>query len=191
MSLLINRSQKWAFIHIPKTGGTSLTSILDKIDGTQLITSHDSIRWVEDTSSFIFTIVRNPYTRIASGYSHELRKGIHQYTFGEYLKNANPFHQWILPQSYYINAGSTETKKISFVARYENYKEDIQKILNTINHTSDIPHLNQNPLYQKNPNLNQEMYYKHFYTENWMIDWIKERYEDDFKIFNYDMDLPR
>ena len=77
------------------------------------------------------------------------------------------------------------------MARYENYKEDIQKILNTINHTSDIPHLNQNPLYQKNPNLNQEMYYKHFYTENWMIDWIKERYEEDFKIFNYDMDLPR
>jgi short-subunit dehydrogenase len=70
-------------------------------------------------------------------------------------------------------------------------KYQTQKILNTINHTSDIPHLNQNPLYQKNPHLNQEMYYKHFYTENWMIDWIKERYEDDFKIFNYDMDLPR
>jgi hypothetical protein len=24
-----------------------------------------------------------------------------------------------------------------------------------------------------------------------MIDWVKERYENDFKIFNYGMELPR
>ena len=34
-------------------------------------------------------------------------------------------------------------------------------------------------------------YYNNFFTEEWMIDWVKERYQDDFKIFNYDMDLPR
>ncbi len=192
MSLLINSSEKWAFIHIPKTGGTSLSSIIRKIGGTNQITGHDSIRWVDDVSDYyIFTIVRNPYTRIASAYNHELRKKTHNYTFGEFLKNSNPFHQWILPQSYYINAGKTKNRKISYVAYYENYGNDVKHILNTINCNSNIPHLNRNPIYDTHPTLNQEKYYNNFFTEEWMVDWVKERYQDDFKIFNYDMDLPR
>jgi len=67
----------------------------------------------------------------------------------------------------------------------------MKTILNKLNHTSDIPHLNRNPIYDIHPTLNQENYYKNFFTEEWMIDWVKERYKDDFKIFNYDMDLPR
>ena len=39
------------------------------------------------------------------------------------------------------------------------------------------------------PNLNQEKYYNTFYTEDWMKHIIKERYESDFKIFNYGLDI--
>ena len=86
MSLLLNRVQKWAYIHIPKTGGTSLTNILNKIEGTETIAVHDSIRALTNVSNFfIFTIVRNPYTRIASAYSHRLRKN-------EFKKKINRYH---------------------------------------------------------------------------------------------------
>ena len=64
--------------------------------------------------------------------------------------------------------------------------------LKKLNYTEKIPHLNRNPIYDRHPNLNQEEYYtKIYFTEDWMIDWVRERYENDFKILNYDMDLPR
>ena len=190
MGLLLNRAQKWAYIHIPKTGGTSLTTILNKIDGTETIAVHDSIRALNDVSKFfIFTIVRNPYTRIVSAYLHRLRKNEFKYDFQTFLKTYNKNHLDILPQSYYINAGKTEDKQVSYILRYENYEDEIKKLLNKLNHNSKMPHLNKNPIYDKHPNLKQEKYYNAFYTEDWMKHIVKERYENDFKIFNYGMDI--
>ncbi len=190
MGLLLNRAQKWAYIHIPKTGGTSLTNILNKIGGTETIAVHDSIRALDNVSKFfIFTIVRNPYTRMVSAYLHRLRKNEFKYDFQTFLKTYNENHLDILPQSYYINAGKTEDKQVSYIARYENYEDEIKKLLNKLNHNSKIPHLNKNPIYDKHPNLKQEKYYNTFYTEDWMKNIIKERYESDFKIFNYGLDI--
>ena len=193
MGLISNSTNKWAFIHIPKTGGTSLSSILNNIDGSELIAVHDSIRALNGVADFfIFTIVRNPFTRIASAYLHRLRKGEYTKSFGEFITELSEYHGDLIPQSYYINAGKTEDTQVSFIAKYENYNNDIQHILTKINHQhrTSLPHLNRNPIYDRHPNLKQQKFYKEFYTENWMIDNILERYQDDFKIFNYDMDLP-
>lgn len=190
MSVLINRKNKWAFIHIPKTGGTSIAETLKKEEGTEQLTGHDSIRILEDVSDyFIFTFVRNPYTRIASAYSHEKRKSKVETTFSEFLKNTNPNHLWVLSQNYYVNEGKSENKKISFVGRYENFDNDLKFILNKLNIKAKIPHLNRNPIYDRHPNLKQENYYKFFYTEEWMKNLVEKRYKDDFKIFNYVMEL--
>lgn len=192
MGLIKNNAQKWAFIHIPKTGGTSLTSIIQNIEGSELVAVHDSIRVFEDVSDFfIFTIVRNPFTRIASAYSHRLRKNEYKKSFGEFITELSENHLDLIPQSYYINAGKDENKQVSFIAKYENYIHDIQKILKKINHRSSIPHLNRNPIYDKHPHLNQEKFYRNLYSQDWMIENILERYKDDFKIFNYELDLPR
>jgi len=190
LSLLINRSKKWGYLHIPKTGGSSISSVLHNVEGTKDIVVHDSIRAFNNVNDyFIFTIVRNPFTRIASAYEHEKRKGRHDYNFYNFLKNSSGNELILLPQSYYINAGQTKDKKVSFVGRYETYEKDVSYIFNKIGVTTPIPHLNRNPLYEKQPNLNQEKYYKYFYSEEWMKDWVRERYENDFKIFNYDMDI--
>jgi len=72
LSLLINRSKKWGYLHIPKTGGTSISSVLTEIEGTKTIIVHDSIRAFNNIEDyFIFTIVRNPFTRLASAFFHE------------------------------------------------------------------------------------------------------------------------
>lgn len=190
MSLLKNCAQKWAFIHIPKTGGTSISSVLHEIDGTEKVTMHDSIRALDEvTDYFIFTFVRNPFTRLQSAYQHGVRKNEYTTSFSEFLKSDLSSNIWMMPQYYFVTAGSSENKKVSFIGKYENLKEDTLKIFKKLNIDKQLPHLNNNPIYERHPGLKQEDYYKSFYTEEWMKDWVRERYENDFKIFNYDMDI--
>ena len=190
MALLINRTDNWVFVHIPKTGGTTITNILQNQPHTERRTGHDSLRVIESDEFFIFTFVRNPFTRLVSAFLHGVRDGQYNNNFELFLKTSNNKDLWLLPQSYYINSGKTKTKQISYIGKYENFENDLNKILKKINtNTTTIPHLNRNPIYDKHPNLNQEKYYKYFYTEEWMKDWVRERYKDDFKQFNYDMEI--
>lgn len=190
MALLINQSQGWGFIHIPKTGGTSITNILKHQTDTQQVTGHDTIRRFETPNQlFIFTFVRNPFTRLVSTYFHELRKGEHNYNFEEYIKKSSGKGLLLRPQTSYINSNNKE-KSISYIGKYENFETDLKFVLKKLNIKNyKIPHDNRNPIYDKQPNLKQESYYKYFYTEEWMKDWVRERYKDDFKQFNYELEI--
>ena len=77
------------------------------------------------------------------------------------------------------------------ILKYENYEKEVREVLKDIGHPNyeKLPHLNRNPIYDRHPTLNYKKYCKHFYTEEWMKDFIRERYENDFKIFNYGMDI--
>lgn len=190
MALLINKTQRWGFIHIPKTGGTSITKILENQPDTQRVTGHDTARRFENPKElFIFTFVRNPFTRLVSAYFHGLRKGEHNYNFEEYIKKSNGKGLHLRPQTVYINSNNKE-KSISYIGKYENFETDLKFVLNKLDIKNyKIPHDNRNPIYDKHPNLNQEKYYKYFYTEEWMKDWVRERYKDDFKQFNYELEI--
>lgn len=191
MGLLINAQEKWAYVHIPKTGGTSISNILSKQPSTENPAGHDSLRILDYNLKeyFKFTIVRNPFTRIASAYFHEMRKKEEHMSFEHFLLTSNKYDLWYLNQSYYTHSGISDDKKMNFIAKYENYKDEVLYILQKLGINKNIPHLNRNPIYEKHPDLNQQKYYKHIYTEEWMKDWVRERYSNDFKIFNYDMDI--
>jgi hypothetical protein len=191
LALLVNKTQGWGFIHIPKTGGTSITEILQHQIGTEKITGHDSIRRFENSEKlFIFTFVRNPYTRILSAYFHGMRKGEYNCSFEEFLKKSNGKGLHMLPQTFYTGSGSNNKQTLSYIGKYENFEKDLKFIFKKLDiKYTKIPHLNYNPIYDKQPNLKQESYYKHFYTEEWMKDWVRERYNDDFKQFNYDLEI--
>ena len=189
MSLLINHFNKWGFVHIPKTGGTTISTVLKQDVNTELIDSHDSINRLSNIDNYyIFSCVRNPFTRLASTYYHECRK-TKQIPFSKFLKGIDMNYILYLPQSYYLKTGKELNKNISYICRYENFLNDFKTVLSKLNILSGIPHLNRNPIYDRHPNLNQEQYYKFLYEEEWMKDWVRERYLNDFKIFNYDMDI--
>jgi hypothetical protein len=76
VGLIINRTQKWAFIHIPKTGGNSISKILLSVPGSEQIMVHGTLNQLMDVGGyFIFSFVRNPFTRLASWYEHKKREG--------------------------------------------------------------------------------------------------------------------
>ena len=99
MSLLINRKYKWVFVHIPKTGGSSISHILNKIEGTESIKTHGSILEVKDNISdyYKFTIVRNPYTRFMSEYFHQIRKKETNKNFEFYIKQVDTKGLHLIP----------------------------------------------------------------------------------------------
>ena len=193
MGLLINRTHKWVYIHIPKTGGTSISHILNKVTGTESIATHGSIIEVKDNISdyFKFTMVRNPFTRFLSEYFHQIRNNQTNKNFEYYIKSVDTKELHLISQSYYVTTPLDKTKELTCILKYENYINEVNSLFKKININESIPHLNKNPIYDIHPNLKQQQYYNSFYTEAWMKDWIRERYQDDFKIFNYDMDLPR
>ena len=79
MGLYVDHKDKWGFIHIPKTGGTSIKSVLDDYSNADcVVSSHQPIGKMPDVPNyFIFTMVRNPFTRLGSAYHHYCRRNRH------------------------------------------------------------------------------------------------------------------
>ena len=191
MSLLVNRSKKWGFIHIPKTGGTSITSVLQNVKGTEYVTkAHNHIGKFENIKDYdIMCFVRNPYTRFASAYYHQTRKDGWM-SINKFIENIDLNDYLYFPQSYFTNNGSSEDKRVTFIGRYENFINDFNLIMKKIGKTGhSIPHYNRNSIYDKHPNLNQHDFYKHIYNDTDVKNWVEKRYSNDFKIFNYGMDI--
>ena len=109
-------------------------------------------------------------------------------SFEHFLKNTNVNELWMLPQNYFLTTDD-DTTKLSFLGKYENLQKDTSLLFSKLQINKKIPHLNKNSIYEKHPNLKQENYYKFFYEKEWMKDWVRERYYNDFKIFNYGMDI--
>lgn len=190
MALLYNTHNKWAFIHIPKTGGTSINKVLLTQENTTFYTAHDSIRAIPDENLYIFTFVRNPYTKFFSAWSAGVRKGKYVNDLDEFIKTIDLNDTWFLPQTYYINEGATNNKKVDFIGRYENIKKDTNFLFKKLGIYHTLPHLNRNPIYDKHPLLNQEQYYISMCKINRNVkDFIKEVYKNDFKQFNYDLEI--
>jgi hypothetical protein len=190
VGLIINRPQKWAYIHIPKTGGSSISNILLSVPGSEQITVHGTLNQLTNVDEyFIFSFVRNPFTRLASWYEHRKREGEIQ-LLSSFIESIGPLDFLFFSQEYYLHHGQTDTKKVSFIGKYENFNTDLNFILNKINISiNEIPHLNRNVYWEKHPNLNTYKLYKQYYNEEWIKEWVRNKYKNDFTIFNYDLDI--
>ncbi len=190
MSLIVNHSKKWGYLHIPKTGGTSLTKLLLNVDNSEEVVTHGDLGNFGNISNyFIFTFVRNPFTRIASAYQHNVRSG-NATNFKNFLETISPINIWYFPQIYFINHNSKEGRTINYIGKYENYTTDINYILNTLKiPIQELPNENRNPIFNRHPQLNDMDYYKILYKDSWCKEWVLERYKNDFKFFNYELDI--
>ena len=181
---------KKLFIHIPKTGGTSVSTFLkdsglDKWKRDSSYVNHDPLFKMEEYNiipkdTFIFTITRNPYTRAFSYYKHFLRYQNLDITFIEFLsiirerdRSYSSTPLILYPQSYYLYNTQGENG-ISKMYKLENIKEFEQDFSTVL------------------PSLNVGSYSKEEYLTAYTkqaISLVKHLYLEDFVNLNYTFDF--
>ena len=174
---------KKLFVHIPKTGGTS---ILRKIDQSMWnkthYAGHDPYFMLQKQNDlrdvFSFCVVRNPYTRTFSYYNHFKRINRYDCSFIEFLeilKRKIYFpgtRMMYYPQSFYIFdiKGIIGVKKFYFYEKFFEIEEDFGikfDHLNKGNYTNDD--------------------YRKSYDNLKCVELVKELFSVDFLNFGYNL----
>lgn len=152
--MIISQSPKVIFIHIPRTGGTTLRHLFGfPLVGHQCYAKTLKATMSEDDwkSYFKFTIVRNPWDRTVSMYFYSKtipgRVAVDE-TFPQWLgrtygKSADSFQN-----QFYSNWFRDHTGEflVDNIFKYENYETDVRKIADQFALTpSDmpLPHINK------------------------------------------------
>mgnify|MGYP001553099534 CR=1 FL=1 len=173
----------YLFVHIPKTGGTSIRAALNSINADSWIRDrskihHDTITELLlynqiSTNTKIFSVVRNPYTRIISYYYHfnKINNSLISFnTFIDVIYNkifipSTPFIMY--DQTYFISINNQIV--VDNIFRYENLDE-VEIFIST-----KLDHLNKGNYVESSLNL----------LDKSTINKIQEIYYRDFKNFNY------
>lgn len=187
---------KCIFIHIPKTAGTSILSILM---GNDIKRSHKTAECFKNVSPekfeiyFKFAFVRNPWDKIVSVYQYLLEghdSEDHIYFRKLFAEKYPSFESFVLdyldkdiihnhplfkPQYRYIYDYKNECM-VDFVGRLENIDEDFSFILSRLNINAKLKKLNKSTRSD----------YRDYYTKQEIIDKIAFLYSKDIELFKYE-----
>ncbi len=190
--MIISHQKKIIFIHIQRTGGTSIRYILqDKLNGEyNILPQHDNTQTIprellrQYNNYFSFAFVRNPWDRIFSWFSLIKKTSgksqqINNHHFTQFLtdlefdlKNTtSPYFHF--NQLDYICDYANKIW-VNKIGRFENFENDLYEILQHIGISDvQIPHLNE---------TNSD--YKNFYTQK-SINFVAEKCRRDIEYFGY------
>lgn len=183
--MLISNPQRFVFIHVPRTGGTSIRSVLTQ-EVPSITSNHDrhatacevkkNIIWEE---YFSCAIVRNPWDRLLSYYMFVRKnRGIGAIKeeppmpFDEWLQQDNN-HPWLRPQYDFTHMRGLQL--ISFVGRFEQLQRSFNVICGQLGIKNVIL-----PYMLATPHTNYRDYYDQTTKEI-----IKRRYMIDIDAFGY------
>lgn len=189
--MVINDHYKFVFIHVPKTGGTSVQAALRSLSGNngsdlartkhetppELLARVSAERSTELHKYRFFCIVRNPWDRFVSlfRYLHKLGKFPVPESFVEFAGMVDDGEEWvsklhsIRPQLDFVGAPRQT------VARYETLREDFATIASSLGFSADLPHLNSS---------GGPAYYRGYYDER-CAQIVERKYKSDIDTFGY------
>jgi len=203
--MLISQRPRFLFVHIQKTGGTSLEKVLRAAcpQVQQIGCRHDyastacKILGPDYPDYFKFAFVRNPWDRLVSWYSM-----IVQYSQGKPRKKLNGLWQYVLDtassfeefilycteavddeggrKSFVFDQSTYITDNggsiiVDFIGRYENFARDARYVLDRLGAPADDV-----------PQVNRSVHdgYRQYYTER-TRQLVAERYHRDIERFGY------
>ncbi len=203
--MIINADKKFLFIHIQKTGGTSIKHQLLKCYGSaQFHYPHTMLRQIslkeEEKHFFKFAFVRNPWDRLYSWYKMIMNVKSETIFFQHIRDNASNFSEFLDLTEEIIdtvpvgktsdtqNIKSIATNQleyildkngqlgVDFIGKFEQLQDDFNMILQKLHlPVSPLPHLN------KTDNRN----YRTAYSDN-DIEKVFNLYKTDIVYFKYD-----
>ncbi len=146
---MLSSQHKLLFIHIPKTGGSSMEWILRDLWDDSLVVvnnwtvtsddpklKHRDVAWYRHrrgpawlAGHYKFAFVRNPFDRMVSWWAFHRRQKPWKTarSFKRYLRKTRPGHPERRTQSSYLLTPSGEMG-VDFVGRYENLNSDFDKV---------------------------------------------------------------
>ncbi len=148
----IDHARRIAYIHIPKTAGTSLKRALGLGDfpaehytATQI---HPEI-W---NSYFCFCVVRNPWDRLVSSYLYHTSESYDGYltrrypdlgswSFEDYFERLADT-LFLVPQVEFVRHRFSR-KPVDLVCRFERLAEDFEILRSRLGVSAELPHLNR------------------------------------------------
>lgn len=179
--------KKVVFIHINKTGGTSISSALGikkfHLTAKEVI---DLVGKKNFSNAFSFAVVRNPWDKVASQYYHRIKKkqigdpiifnSWVSKTYGNHKdpRYYNKQYKMFYPQIEWLKDYSGEIV-IKKIIRFENINEEYESIAKVFGLNKKLPH--------KNRGSNDD--YKTIYSNN-SVEIIKEHFREDIELFGYD-----
>ncbi len=202
-----SRSRKFVFIHIQKTGGVSVKTVLNKNipDARGFLGTHDpAINGLNRMDAnwekfFVFSVVRNPWARLVSWYSMISQadptniKPNHR--FWQYIWREGPtFEDFLVKCTDVIDDFDGQKCAafnqldyltdpdgriiVDFIGRLENIKEDASYIFKKVGlEGSELPHRNKS----------KHGHYSEYYTPV-LRDLVGERYYKDIEYFGYEFE---
>lgn len=182
MSLHI-KNPKSTFIHIPKTGGTSISTWLKNAYGVNYNkgfkhAGYEKMEREFGDLGFTYTVVRNPWDRVVSAYFYykgknsRIVKSVNgMMSFKEYANDVG--------KALIMSQQSLATDKINLVLKFENLQEDFKQIQKFYGI--------KKPLGKKNT-TKHEHYSKYYENDDYLINKIGELYALDIKRYNYDFE---
>jgi hypothetical protein len=189
------RKNRYLFIHIPKTAGTSILDALSiKFRHHSDYKTFKSANTQLFNQAYKFCFVRNPYDRLYSVYSYLIRGGAGHTdnALTNYLQNNSKSfenfvedvldnhlmhtHPLFKPQFSYICDFKFKIM-VDFVGRFETLGQDVDTISDVIGRNIELPHLNSN---KKDSFCN-------VYNEQ-TANKVYSLYQKDFELFNYSPD---
>ena len=162
--MYIDHDKKLVFIHISRTGGSSIKTALNLHDKKYNEYYHLDSSYIpkECKDYFKFAFVRNPFDRFVSLY-HYRPKGL---SFSDWLDSINLV---------YVQQVDYGLDKLDFVGRYENLQDDFNKHF-------------EGKLTIENPTQSSSIVKNKHYSEyynNSTIEKVKQLAKDDLEVLNY------
>ncbi len=204
--MLISDSAQFVYVHIQKTGGTSVKNALratvvdsypafgmplagvDPIKGphahaVDIRTCIGTERW---ESYYTFAFVRNPWARLVSWYqccmhhpANDFRRFVrrHAVTFDRLFELSGTETSRLWVNQLDYLSDSTGTVLVKCIGRYERLKDDFAGVCKVVGLHAELPHVNRGPVVD----------YREFYTEH-TKQIVRERFAKDIEAFGYTFD---